>query len=200
MTLIAVASGHVIRRVGVDLCGILALSYRVDPSRRSGVTFRRGIQVTQQEQPEQTLHAEGRWVGVGCVVLTGTVLAVTVRPPLPLGLLLGLLTLSQALVADRVGSTAGPLIAQRTWWWAPLLGALAGLILLGSTALAAMGIGLCWGLLDGSFGRDWAHSYLVKPPLAVLVYGSPIALPLGVVGGLLIRLLTWLRSRPSAAQ
>ncbi|MBL8632565.1 MAG: hypothetical protein JNM40_05025 [Myxococcales bacterium] len=179
---------------------LLSLRCGVDPWCRSGVTFRRGIQVTQQEQSAQTLHAEGRWVGVGCVVLTGSVLAVTVRPSLPLGLLLGLLTLSQALFAYRVGSTVGPLIAQRTWWWAPLLGALAGLILLGSTALAAMGIGLCWGLLEGIHGSDWAYSYLGKPPLAVLVYGSLIALPLGTVGGLLIRLLTWLRSRLSAAQ
>lgn len=155
--------------------------------------------MTQGEQPEQVPYAEGRVVGVGCVVLTGAGLAVTVRSSLSLVFLLACMTLLQALVAYRVGGSVGPRIAQRTWWWAPVLGAWAGLILLGSTALAAMGVGLCWGLSDGIHGSDWAYSYLAKPPLAVLLYGSLIAVLLGAVGGLLIRVLTWLRRRPSAA-
>lgn len=158
------------------------------------------VQPAQSAQPEQPAQSQtqavGRWVGVGCVVLTGTGLLAMIWPSRSLGLLLALITLAQALIARRVGTWAGPLIAQRSFRYAPVLGALSGAIVLGTTALSAMGVGLCWGLLDGLRSSDWAYSYLLKPPLAVLIYGWFLALLLGAVGGVLIRVLAaWLARR-----
>ncbi len=132
----------------------------------------------------------GAWVGVGCVALSALVLAVMVRPSVSLVLAVLAMAVPQCICANRVGLRIGPKIASGPALASVPLGALAGLVVLLCTALTASGVGLCWGIFDGIRGNDWAYSYVGKPFVAVLFYGFWIATPLGVLAGLLIRVVS----------
>ncbi len=134
-------------------------------------------------------RAVGGRTAVGCVVVLSLILANLIKSVPHLVLTLLGMTVVLSLVAFRIGQVAGPRIAASPWQLAPLIGSLAALISLLSTALLAATVGLVWGLYDGVRGADWAYSYLGKPFLAVIYYGSLVAVLCGAAAGLLIRFL-----------
>ena len=134
-------------------------------------------------------RAVGGRTAVGCVVVLSLILANLIKSVPHLVLTLLGMTVVLSLVAFRIGQVAGPRIAASPWQLAPLIGSLAALISLLSTALLAATVGLVWGLYDGVRGADWAYSYLGKQFLAVIYYGSLVAVLCGAAAGLLIRFL-----------
>lgn len=132
----------------------------------------------------------GGQVGVGCVAVAALTLSYLILPSVSLIWVVLGMAIPQAVCAWRVGLRIGPRIASGTTLAAAPFGMLAGLIVLCCTALAASGVGLCWGLWDGIRGSDWAYSYIGKPFLAVIFYGCFFAISLGLLAGLLIRMLT----------
>ena len=136
----------------------------------------------------------GGWTGLGAAVFVGVVVAVLAGQDRLLLGMVGAGTVVLALLAAWAGRWVGPLIAVRSWPLAALLGMLTGLGLLLALALLASLVGLCWGIYDGVRGPDWAYSYLGKPLLAVLVYGSGLASLVGLCAGLCLRALTRTRT------
>ena len=134
-------------------------------------------------------RAVGGRTAVGCVVVLSLILANLIKSVPHLVLTLLGMTVVLSLVAFRIGQVAGPRIAASPWQLAPLIGSLAALISLLSTALLAATVGLVWGLYDGVRGADWAYSDLGKPFLAVIYDGSLVAVLCGAAAGLLIRFL-----------
>ena len=131
----------------------------------------------------------GGRTAVGCVVVLGLILASLITSAPHLALTLLGMTVVLSLCAFRIGQVAGPRIAASPWPLAPLFGSLAALTSLLATALLSATVGLVWGLYDGVRGADWAYSYLGKPFLAVIYYGSLVAVLCGAAAGLLIRFL-----------
>lgn len=126
---------------------------------------------------------------MGCVVVLGLILASLITSAPHLALTLLGMTVVLSLIAFQIGQVAGPRIAASAWPLAPLFGSLAALISLLATALLSATVGLVWGLYDGVRGADWTYSYLGKPFVAVIYYGSLVAVLCGAASGLLIRFL-----------
>ncbi len=134
-------------------------------------------------------RAVGGRTAVGCVVVLGLILASLITSAPHLALTLLGMTVVLSLCAFRIGQVAGPRIAASPLPLAPLIGSLAALCSLLATALLSATVGLVWGLYDGVRGADWAYSYLGKPFVAVIYYGSLVAVLCGAAAGLLIRFL-----------
>ena len=132
----------------------------------------------------------GGWTGLGAAVFAGGLVAVLAGRDRLLLAMVAAGTVVLALLAVRAGRWVGPLIAVRSWPLAALLGVLTGLGLLLALALLASLVGLFWGIYDGVRGPDWAYSYLGKPLLAVIFYGSGLASLVGLCAGLCLRALT----------
>lgn len=177
---------------------VAALHFCCSVTPRPRLRYDRCEGTVEDETEKRTDHAAriGSRVGIGCIAAVVLLLVATIYPSVPLMLAVCAMSVPQALFAARVGRVLGPKIAAGSILRAVPIGALAGCFVLGSTGMTASVIGLFWGLHDGIRGKDWAYSYIGKPLVAVVFYGFFLAIPLGILGGLVIWSLTrvWNRS------